>query len=409
MATTYLHVTPTGSGTKDGITWAKAMDLAAWKTHMTNTVVADTIYYVAGGTYTFTSNFDTTRAGSPTPIVICGVKSGTTHEGATVVYSDWAMGNDRPVLVFAAYASSWGPSWEFKNLISTMTTISGFVFGDTGAAFNCTFINSSITAGRIALTSSKKCDIYGCECISYKGTGLIIDDNTNVYACYFHDSGTGVDATTGNNNKNIVMCVIDTMSVVGVNFGSGSSSFVTNNTIRNCLTGILATTGKAGILNNLILDCITPINWTSSIKSCWFAFNCEYNNTNADTNTQQIQLVTGDPVLGSAIAKGTDGTTNASSQFNAASAPFSEVTTADVLVVLVAGDPAATIGIYPITAVNSSSQLVLNQMYYTIGANKGTTTGITYGVIKGVDFTLGADGACSGAGLDAATYSEVTV
>ena len=86
----YYHITAAGAGLKDGSTWANAMGIGEFQTHLNGAVLAGHVHFVQDGAYTMTGNIDcNARDGTSTsPIVIIGVKSATTNEGAAVVYSD---------------------------------------------------------------------------------------------------------------------------------------------------------------------------------------------------------------------------------------------------------------------------------------------------------------------------------
>lgn len=241
-ATTYLHVTVSGADTKDGTTWAKAMDMAAFRDHVQGTVVADTVYYVKSGTYTFGEAITFANPGAATtPIKIIGVLTATTNERANVVLSDHAFTTNRPVFamegnVFVA------PAYTFlQNLIFTMGTgnIDLCVLGANGFVINCKSTNSSSTANKVAIKVGNYSNAISCEPISTSGYALQTGTGSVISGCYIHDS-----------------------SVRGIYVG-GASNTLANNVIDTCGVGIYAAANQYASVNNTIYNCTTGISTTT--------------------------------------------------------------------------------------------------------------------------------------------------
>ena len=119
--TGYYHVTPTGAGAKTGLSWAAAMDEAAFEAFVEGGgVAAGNVIFVAGGTYTLDSTIAPTVNGTAvSPICVIGVKAGTTNVGAAVVYSDWSRASaDRPYFDLGAwlFGAAGLDMWQFRNL-----------------------------------------------------------------------------------------------------------------------------------------------------------------------------------------------------------------------------------------------------------------------------------------------------
>ena len=409
MAATYLHVTVAGAGTKDGTTWLKAMDLAAFLTHVTNTVAADTFYFIQGGaTYTLGATFSSIRNGTAAaPIRMIGVKSTTSNEGAAIVYSDWALTTGRPIFDAVSYAISLtGSYYQFENLIITGTNATLLTLGTRDALFNCKVTNTSVTADQTAISSGTSNFFVGTEISCHRGNGLLYSGlDVRLHGCYIHDCKYGLYTTTGTG-----YCVDNVIEscLWGIYMTTGTDGIIKNNTIRNCNIGLYGTTGYASIVdNNLFADCVTPIDFTTEPKITLFVNNCEYGCTNVDTGATHIGLISTDCKLTSIVGKGTDGACNANTAiFTSASAPFASVTTSDCLVLFSGTGTGIIVGCYGIVSVDSTSQLTLD--IKPVDSSHALSAGV-FGVVKGSDFTVAKGSSCIDAGLSAKTYSGVTV
>ena len=115
MAAEEMYVTVAGAGDNSGDSWANAMALSDFETDLEGSAEAGDIYYVKEGTYTLTSDLDwSSQDGSYTnPIIIIGVKTETTHEPPE--FSDWASGDDRPLIAQGGYALTTGDYARVRN------------------------------------------------------------------------------------------------------------------------------------------------------------------------------------------------------------------------------------------------------------------------------------------------------
>jgi hypothetical protein len=169
------------------------------------------------------------------------------------------------------------------------------------------------------------------------------------------------------------------------------------------LVGVEAGTADSGtFVNNIIADCVTGAS-SVAVENQWWDYICwSSNGTDVSNVTKGSHDITADALLGSGVAEGTDGATNAGGTvFTAASNPFGSVTTSDCLNIIEAGT-GATLGVYVISSVDSAGQLTLAT---SAGASK---TGIDYCIVLGTDFTLGAASPCLDAGLQIGSNMGVT-
>ena len=301
MAITYLHVTVAGATTKTGATWATAMDMAAWFAHMTNTVIADTVYYTEEGTYTLSAALTLARDGTAaTPICVVGVLSGTTNEGVNVVYSDYAFLTHRPLLAGGAnaFALNGADYWNYKNLRVTSSAANGFQVGNY-----CTNENVKCTnnGGSWAFYDGAQVIYRNCEGTS---TGYVFRMYSGGRAmnCYAHDSPTGFYL---GNYASIINSIADTCSTAGVQMSSKFSCSVVGNTIYGCGTGIAASTAYIAVVaNNIISQCTKGAEWTTAEPSNVWAGNLWNNTTDVTLVTKGItdtSVAVGTAVMSGAV------------------------------------------------------------------------------------------------------------
>lgn len=353
----------------------------------------NTIYLqsTAGGvTYTTGENVGMGSAGTgPLPI---------TFEPYITARGTIPAGTDRPTIAAGANGFYFGQCSLIKNMIFTISHASGIDNGGYGFTFvNCKCTSSGVANSYAFGAGSGNARFINCEAVSPLGYAFAMNaGNSMAINCYAHDSQQGFRIT--GLNDSIIHCIADTCQT-GINCVANGNLLITNNTIRNCITGISGSTSGASysdtFINNIITDCITGAAWTTEEKINQWDYNCWYNPAGTDVTlvTKGLNDITADPLLVSGLASGTDGATDKlGTTFTAASAPFSGVTTSDCLLISVAGT-GMTLGVYIISSVDSTSQLTLST---SAGANK---TGATYGLIKGANFTLSAGSPCFDAGM----------
>lgn len=358
--------------------------------------------------------FDSTRAGNT--VYIASTAGGVTYTigepmasasiGTDILpkvfqgYKDTrttiSTGVDRPIFALGANTFSTAPYSTWKYLIFTTTNSSGVYVGTYNTLLECKSTNSSTTANYPAFYLGGDIGILiSCEAISAKGYAVYAGILCHIINCYFHDSKTGIYFASNYYGRSVSHSIIDTC-LTGIDYSASYSLLFLNNVVRNCLTGITGTTAyNSSFINNIISDCVTGASWTATYgNSNYWGYNNFYNTTDTTNVTlDSTNLVASDPLLGSALVSGTDGVTSASGLvFTAVSAPFSGVTTSDCLLIKVAGT-GATLGVYAISSVDSTSQLTIAT---TAGASKSS---ISYGIVKGSDFTLQSGSPCFNVGL----------
>lgn len=255
-----MYVTPAGALAKDGSNWANAMGYAEFETDIEGAAEAGDIYYIAGGTYTLTSDIScAARDGTAAaPIKFIGVNSGTTNEPPVV--ADWATGNNRPLFTdtTSSYNFDGADYWQLFNLRMEGSDTACLRTDANSLMVNCKATNDSGTAARSAFTFTTQAGakFINCEGISTNGVAFTLGTGSNnaILYCYAHDSVTGISA--GGFTAVIAFNIVDTCSTVGITWATGKDFHILiNNTIYNCVTGLSSTDNQMClIMHNIFND-----------------------------------------------------------------------------------------------------------------------------------------------------------
>jgi len=293
-----MYVTVAGAGDKGGSTWANAMGYAEWETDCETLVEAGDIYYVAGGTYTLTSDMACYFAPgtSALPIQVIGVASGTSNEPP--VFSDWAYGTDRPLIAGGAYNFGWDDYITIKNLRATTTDTSCIFVDYNGFIYNTKVENTSGTAGRSGFSTDDNSIFLNVEASSTNGNAMNVSYayRTAILYSYLHDSSTCIYGEVLNGGT-ILGNVIDTCSTQGIY--ADTNDKIINNTFYNCTQGVDgATSGQITVLNNIFDNNTTGMVMDSSVPASIVDYNVWSNNGTDVTNvTKGSHAVTEDITL----------------------------------------------------------------------------------------------------------------
>lgn len=374
--------------------------------------VAGNIIYWASGSYDMGASIAVANAGLPTnQIQLIGYKTTRT----TIPY-----GADRPDVNLGTYSFSFKDYWlpenlSFRNSPASIVAIMVTIPVGLGRAVNCSFVNSSTTADRIA--TSNGASYYGCQVSCPRGVAIYFNTGYQTLKdCYIYDSNIGLDCYATNLTAiTIADSVIDTC-VKGINFrtppsGLAGSHRFTECVFRNCGTAInIPLAGdSSGFINNILSDNYIGLSVGSIMQSFVLAHNC-WNNTTDIANDyvpKGHSDITADPLLASGIAKGSDGVIAAGKRvFTSATAVFTGVTAgSDRFIIHEAGSGThAIIGVYDIASVDSATQITLAS-----NAGDGTEgTGVTFGVVKGTDYTLQSTSPCINTAERVNMNSELT-
>uniref|UniRef100_A0A6M3KFH0 Pectate lyase n=1 Tax=viral metagenome TaxID=1070528 RepID=A0A6M3KFH0_9ZZZZ len=286
----YYHVTVAGASAKTGADWANAMGMAEFETSIegggAQAVAAGDIYFVAGGTYTFTANIICTTAGTATaPISVIGVKASTTNEGAAVVYADHAFGTDRPLFAGGAYYFGMNAiHHRAYNIRITSTATQAFITGAYAVAVNVKAENTSTGYG--LLSNGGASQYISVEGIS-TGAGQGIRANgaaCDYLYCWAHGPGSsGYCFVVNQYSVKLINCVVSgtgTKASIGIQAAAKYNIMALGCTVYNVSTGFnLTTTYASTFLNNIVDTCTTAFDATAAGYGNYY----DYNNIYAET------------------------------------------------------------------------------------------------------------------------------
>lgn len=293
MATKYVDAASSGGG--DGSSWdtsgaSAAYTEAEFETFMEGTVAAGDDIYVKDGTYTLDSAIDWNLMDgtAAAPIYIIGVKSGTT--ATPPAYSDWSVADaDRPLFACGANDFRTGDYVHMHNLQFTTADAYGIYLGTSCLMQNCKVTQNSGSDFE-AIRAGIGCCIVNCEITSNAGEAIYANFDVRVAFCYIHDCSTHGFYTIYD-RCTLVFNIFDTCTTSGINVGAENYITILNNTIYNCGSGILGSTGEGNLgINNIINDCTTGLNWTTETDNNYWMYNNLEGNTTARTNVDHTNV-----------------------------------------------------------------------------------------------------------------------
>ena len=276
----YYHVTPAGADTKDGTTWAKAMGEAEFETFIEGTMVAGDVFFVKEGTYTLDSAYDWHAiAGTATaPIAFIGVKSATTNEGSSVVYSDWASGSARPFFDGVTYGIITSDYNIFRNISFQSSAVYPIYTGSYAIFENCRIEQDTGTSGggKYAVRLSSYCKIINCEI--YSAHNGLVDMSSSMCTFlfnYFHSDSKEYYGFYygGGPSASLNICFnIFSKLYIALPRSYSQNQLIMNNVFYDCDTAITGSTGyNDTILNNIFEGCVTDgIKWTTQTDHNFF-------------------------------------------------------------------------------------------------------------------------------------------
>lgn len=267
----YIHLSPAGAGLKNGADWNNAHDLASLLA--AGAPAAGRVLFVKEGTYTLTANIDwsATAGTSVNPIMVLGVKSGTTNVGASVVYSDWAvLSTNFPFVDMVTYSWRFGVLTRTEGIFFQGSATYAVQTGNNATVKNCKFDNDNAasTSNYILFPNANSAVVY-CEFLSAKGRGLNSTMGANFIAYnYFHDFA---DATNG------------------VAVGAGAYDTIINNIFDNCQNAaIICGAYLVRIVNNTFYETDVAVTATNSYDIQVLNNVCEGNDVAGFKWTTQI-------------------------------------------------------------------------------------------------------------------------
>lgn len=250
------------------------------------------VVWIKSGSYTATGSITL-----PTGDVS---KAQLTVKGYKTSRGDGPDGTDRPLIDMGIYTFTVGNYTNARNLRFTGTGTHVVVVSGYGVAQNILAENTFDAAVRNAFyTGDTGATCVQCEGKSEYGFAFKASSTTadawRLFACYAHDSVTGIQA--GGTRAEVVGCVVDTCTT-GITLGYNVT--VMNCVVYNCTDGVSLTAQdyQGTIINTIITGCTNGLTTTATYAESGFRdYNC-LNNTNNYVNfTPGEHDIVADPLL----------------------------------------------------------------------------------------------------------------
>ena len=195
-----------GGGPNDGLTWANAFSMAEFITDITTLTEAGDKYYIEDGGYTTGAAITALGGTEAAPIHVIGVKTGTTNEPGSIVFSDYSIADvDKPVFTTAGNTFTFNAYYQIQNISVISAEANGFNLAAGGfqTLINCKSVNSNGIGIHI-----QGANVWLIDCEADGSTdGIETAAACFIKSCQVLDSTIGIDI--GANIATIIDCVID--------------------------------------------------------------------------------------------------------------------------------------------------------------------------------------------------------
>lgn len=312
--------------------------------------------------------------------------------GYTTKRGDSCTGSNRPLIVCGANTFVLSAKNNLSNFMFTTTAAAGVTIGGIGTVDNCSCVNTSATAGRVAWTALQAGTRFiDCEGVSQNGVAFSSATSPlRVTGCYAHDSDIGIQSTSG-----VIVatrCKLEACRTAAFNTACLGSNQYTDCTIYGCESqiGIGARFTGAASTGHQIANCIfyglaTGISCGTQqgIDQDYMNvfYNCGTNVTNWLLEPHSLTM-TNPGFTGAAQATGSTATTSGS-VLTQSGGDFSTVTdNVDYLHVI--SGTGVTVGRYQITGHTSATVTVNNALGTSSAGN------VVYFVTTGHNLQIGA-------------------
>ncbi|NQT38782.1 MAG: hypothetical protein HQ581_14905 [Planctomycetes bacterium] len=243
---TTMYATAAGAGGKTGVDWDNAFGAAELYDDIEDNSEAGDIYYVYSGTYTLGEaiNASARNGTAALAIEIIGVDS-TANEPPLA--TQWAYGDDRPLLEFGANQFLLGDYWVLQNLRFTTAHANGLQADDWNTVYNCKGQQTSGTPNYEVFTLDDFSRLISCEASGTNANGFVVGRYSSGVRLYAHDCLTGYVVEKASTYHD---CIADTCTGTGFTL-LNTHAFVTisNSTIYGCAKGCYS----SGAFSHLVL------------------------------------------------------------------------------------------------------------------------------------------------------------
>jgi len=381
-----------------GSATASLDDNVVFSSLVTSSTTGTTRYFIKGSaTYTLGVAVTQTAGNAVWPVII---------EGYATSRGDRPTGSTMPILACGANAFTFGGRDHCYaiEMTGTGTSVALRESSSDGIMQGCKVSNLSTTAARAAISGGGH--IIACEVRSYRGIGIQLPANIYVPNSYFYntvrhsDVGFAYDSSATGTKATIVGNIVEGAVTYSIN--ATGTAYVGSVVMENTFYGaenklgvglnIVTGTGKYIAMNNLFCGLVTGIAHADVQASCYDDYNNFYNNTNDISVANHWQkgknTLAVNPQFDSVTQiVGTTATTTAGDHLVQAGATFiTSGVTAGRDAVLINSGTGVTAGYYPITSVDSETQITVG---ITLAAN--ATADKNWRITVGHSFKVGAN------------------
>lgn len=296
-------------------------------------------------------------------------------KGYNTVRGDNPTDGTRPTIAQGANAWVNGQYIFFFNIILTGTAAL-MMNGGTGAKFvNCQFVNTSVTASRVAVSVGAEGCLTFCDIVSQNGDCINATNNgTKVYGCFIHDSNRGMISSAS--RVILSRSVIANHKTTAISFDSTTGSYsVLNNTFYGSEAkignGLITSVSAPDIIvyNNIFYGFTTAVSFNTLRGSNIADYNDFFNNTADVANfSKGDHTLAIDPAFASASQITGATATTSGSVLTQAGGNFNAVTN-NVHYLRVTSGTGVTVANYLITAHSSTTLTVNNALGTSVAGN----------------------------------------
>lgn len=298
MAFTYYYVDPASGGGGNGSSWDLAGGNAAFTwaefTAFWNaSLAAGMIFYVKAtsddSAISMTADLNNAADGTAQePVVICGVKYGTTNTGAAVNEDDFPTGNKRPYLDDGGSRYGIGSAATDYLVVMNLRIDNSDVYPiglrSAGWTRNC-YVNQEYSgeSSVYGIYGTTYSTVIDCEITGAEISGAIVVGSVgNAIFNYIHDiteaGGIGISLNGGYTGA-ILFNVIDACPI-GLDKTADSGGVIFGNTFYDCDEALKSTTDVGtAIINNIFSESDTrAVYWSTAEVISLMMCNHFYNN-----------------------------------------------------------------------------------------------------------------------------------
>lgn len=262
QVTGYFYADSAGAGALTGVDWSNMFDRDSLKHFLETHVVAGNVVYIRNdGSMTFAANIDFSAIPGTaiSPIMIRGVKAGTTRTDSNIINADLPIDSaDRPLLINgSAYQFRTGNYCNVSNLRFVGQNVSNLQMGTNCKARNCfVYHNQGTAAGEYCANFGASTSLLRCTFQSDANAAVTMAGSGWVENCKFINfNGTGTNGTAFNfsgTGTSLVNCLFANCKRA-MTIGAQANVHVSGCTFYNCDSVLTMSTAYSCDFNNNII------------------------------------------------------------------------------------------------------------------------------------------------------------